>query len=128
MLVKANDVDDWTLIKRTAREFINEDNDSFEAAVVMIAAIFKGPSEEEITRVTGYREQFVSQIGTRLRESGLWTNDGTDYQEWDHATKMGFIRFAMDLEVAEGILFRTEKKVNGSYVYRSLIYGRDPVN
>ncbi len=124
MLVKTNDLADWMLIKRTAREFIDEDNDSFESAVVMIAAIFVGPSEEQIARVTGYSQEFVSQIGARLKESGLWTTDGTDYYEWDH-TKMGCIRFVADLGVAEGICFRTAEKRNGEYVYRSLIR---PVN
>ena len=94
----------------------------------LLVSSFKGPSEEQIARVTGYSAQFVSQIGARLKESGLWTSDGTDYQEWDPTTKMGLITFVMDLAVAEGRLLRTGAKRNGKYIYRPLMCGCDPVN
>ena len=116
-LVTSNNANDWTLIKQTASQFISEEDDSFQFVAIMIAALFEGPNEERIARVTGYSPEFISQIGTRLKESGLWTNEKTDYQVWDDTTE-GLIRFIMDVEVAKGTAFRAGDKRNGEYVYR----------
>jgi len=100
-----------------ARQFVDEGEDSLQYAVIMIAALVVKPDAERIAQLAGYPQEFVDQVAARLNESGLWKNDFTDYQEWDHRTLLGRIRFVQDLLVAKGKLFRTGEKRRGQYVY-----------
>jgi len=123
------DVRTRELIEEIANEYLgNTDAATFQAAIVMIAALFVGPDEKTIAAVTNYSDECVHLIGSRLRASGLWMAKGTDYQKWDHTTKIGYIRFCMDLGVAEGMLVRTDQKRRGNFVYQSLIYQGGHVN
>jgi hypothetical protein len=99
------------------RESIGDSNVSFQAAIVMITALFEGPDVVRIAEVTGYLKETVDQIAARLTASGLWKDGGIDYQEWDPTTDVGILRFTMDHMVALGLLRRTGEKRNGRYVY-----------
>ncbi len=61
---------------------------AYTSAVVMIAALFVGPDEEQLEYLTGYPREHIDQVASRLRASALWTADDVDYQEWDHRTKI----------------------------------------
>jgi hypothetical protein len=99
-------------------ESIGDSNASFEAAIVMIAALFEGPNVVKIAEVTRRSKEVVDPIAARLTASGLWKDDRTDYQEWDPATNIGVLRFTLDHMVALGLLRRTgEKSANGRYMY-----------
>lgn len=119
----AKELNDSSLIEEIAcdyLELIGEGKASIECAVAMVAALVVGPDVARIARVTGYPLESVSRIGARLQASELWTNDGTDYQEWDHTTKIGTVNFVMDHFVALGMLRRTGEKRNGRYVYEAV--------
>src|SRR5215469_1899772 len=113
-------MDTWRLIRATAmeyRECFGDSNVSFQAALVMVAALFEGPDVVKIAEVIGCPRETVDQIASRLTASGLWKDNRTDYQQWDPTTGMGLLRFAMDHMVALGLLRRTGEKKNGQYVY-----------
>jgi hypothetical protein len=99
------------------RESIGDSNVAFQAAIVMITALFEGPDVVRIAEVTGYPRETVDQIAARLTASGLWKGNRTAYQEWDSNTKIGILRFTTDHMVALGLLRRTGEKSNGRYVY-----------
>jgi len=131
MALTAKELNDRSLIEGIARDFLGgtgESKDSIECAVIMIAAVFEGPDVAKIARVTGYPVESVSKVGARLQESGLWTNHGTYYQEWNHTTKIGIVKFIMDHYVARGVLRRNGKKMNGHYVYEAVKAGSMLVN
>ena len=114
----------WSSVQQIVRRYKEEGTDSFKAAVVMVAALFVGPSVEKITELSGYTPEFVDVVAQRLIESGLWKDDHTDYQEWDDRSESGLIKFTMDLLVAEGMVVRTGEKRRTSfgqlqYVYRA---------
>ena len=122
-LLKAHTMDrmnTWRLIRATAmeyRECFGDSNVSFQAALVMVAALFEGPDVAKIAEVIGCPRETVDQIATRLTASGLWKDNRCNYQEWDPTTDIGILRFTMDHMVALGLLRRTGEKKNGQYVY-----------
>jgi len=108
----------WQIASRYVEE---TDNSAFQATVVMVAALFVGPNEQDIIDLTGYTPEYVHEVALRMCASGLWEKDVVHYEQWDHRTKVGYASFTMDLGVAKGILMRTGKKRSGHHVYRSLI-------
>jgi len=99
------------------REGFGDSNVALQAALVMIAALFEGPDVVKIAEVTGCSRETVDRIAARLTASGLWKDDRTDYQEWDHRSEIGILRFAMDHMVALGVFRRTGEMMDGQYVY-----------
>jgi len=107
-------------ILKLARHYAAEESD-LRATVVMVAALFVGPNEEKIVRLTGYSRQYVAEVAERLRVSRLWSAEALDYGDWSNSHK-GAVQYALDLAVAQGIVVRTNQKRDGEYVYMSLIY------
>ena len=108
-------------VKQLAMQYATPNEEpQFKATMVLVAALFLGPNEGEIANLTGYTPEYVNEIAERLRASGLWTEAGVDYLEWDPDTRKGYLRFVMDLSVAQGMLFRTGEKRNGRYIYESV--------
>jgi hypothetical protein len=102
------------------------------ACSVMIAAMKEGPKVDRIAALTGYECADVENIAGRMRASRLWTEDQLDYGSWSPRcqvnSKRKAVDFVMDLLVAEGMIFRTQQKRGGRYVYQSLVWeGLRPV-
>lgn len=106
---------------KMARHYAPGDEYALKATVVMVGALFVGPDEEKIVRVTGYSREYVAEVAERLRDSRLWSAEGLDYGDWSNSPK-GVVRYALDLAVAQGIVVRTNQKRDGQYVYESQIY------
>jgi hypothetical protein len=105
-------------ILRLADQFVFSGDPSRATALVMIAALFVGPSEVAVAEITGCPVAFVSVIAARLRASGLWTDAGVDYADWFATGNLGIANFALDIDTAEGVFVRTSKRENGQYEYR----------
>jgi len=105
-------------VVRIADGWVPDGDTSRNAALVMIAALFVGPSVAAVAEITGCPVELVGVIGDRLRASGLWTAAGTDYSDWSAAKPLGVINFGLDLDVGEGVFIRTSEKENGHYGYR----------
>ena len=102
---------------------MEEDEGSYRAARIMMAAIFVGPNIEDVMEVTGYSGEEVNEIAFRLRSSRLWTAERTNYLEWS-AEGRGYLNFSMDLLVARGLLVRTQRMRKGQPVYIASEYER----
>lgn len=95
---------------------------SYETVVIMVAALFVGPDVDAIVRLTGSAREVVETIASRLRASGMWTDDGlVDYEDcekWACGDPAGLPALALSLDVAEGVFIRTsEKTSNGKWGY-----------
>jgi hypothetical protein len=105
-------------IFRLTGQFVAEGDPSRDAALVMVAGLFLGPSETAVAEITGCPVAFVSVIAARLRASGLWIDGAVEYADWFALGNLGVAHFALDLDVAEGIFVRTGAKENGQFEYR----------
>jgi hypothetical protein len=105
-------------IFRLTDQFVAEGDPSRDTALVMIAALFVGPSEAAVAEITGCSGAFVELIAERLRASAMWTDAGTDYADWFASDNLGIANFALDIDTAEGIFVRTGAKENGQFEYR----------
>ncbi len=108
-------------ILKMARHYAAGDESAIKPTVVMVAALFVGPAEEKIVRLTGYSPEYVAEVAERLRVSRLWSAEGLDYGDWSNSPT-GVVRYALDLAVAQGIVVRTNQKRDGEYVYESRIF------
>jgi hypothetical protein len=82
----------------------SEDDDTFKAAVVMLAATHIGQDVRKLAQFTGYPYALVAKFSINLRTSGIWRN-GKTYADWDDK-KEGGAAFAIDTCVAVGWLKR----------------------
>ena len=112
-------------IIRIADKWLSDTDPSRNTALIMIAALFVGPSEAAVAEITGCPAALVSVIAARLRASGLWVDGGTDYSDWSAAKPLGVINFGLNLDVAEGVFTRTAAKENGQYGYTLVAEGLD---
>ena len=71
-------------------------------ASILVAATLVGPCIEAIAKVTGYSEQYVSEVAFRMCASRMWV-EGT-------------------VSVAEGVIVRTQTIQDGKPVYTSEDY------
>jgi hypothetical protein len=98
----------------------NDETDPFtRAAMVLVGAAFVGPNVERLVQLTGYPREYVDQIASRLKASGLWKEATLDYDPWDKE-KIGCTAFTMDLLIAVGACIRGEKTVSGQYQFRAV--------
>lgn len=83
---------------------IEPDDNAYQAAVIMLAALQVGANIRQIARFTGYLIHEVAEIGRRLRANGVWCGSKTRC-EWFE--KDGGLAFWMDANVALGYMERT---------------------
>lgn len=104
--------------------FATPSDSAYKACAVMLAALFVGPKPQMIADVMGYDHDYVNEVATRMRASGMWDDAETHYSfelaEWDQS--INTLDALMDSMVAEGKLARTAEKRDGKYIYKSLIY------
>jgi hypothetical protein len=98
---------EWT-IERVRREVkrmnpaLDEENDGFAAAVVLISSVILGPNVRRIARFTGYSRCRVAEWGRRLRENGIWQGDRVGAAGWFEED--GGLEFWLHVAVAQGLL------------------------
>lgn len=83
---------------------VSSSEDTFKAAVVMLAALEVGPNADRIAKLVGYPRTLVRIFGRRLRECGVW-DGGVTKADWGDE-KTGTIAFWCDVGVAVGWLKR----------------------
>jgi len=81
-----------------------EADDSFKAAVCLLAALQVGANADFVAKFTGYPRGLVREFGHRLRENGIWKN-GKTCADW--FGKDGGVSFCLDVNVARGFMRRT---------------------
>jgi hypothetical protein len=100
----------------------NREATDYETAVVLLSAIFYGTNSTTLSELTGCPLARVEEISQRMRASLIWSDTAVDCGYWGDE-KYGHLSFLMDLQVAEGLLQRTQQKnAKGNYVYKSLIH------
>lgn len=83
---------------------VNEDDESYKAAAVLLAAINVGQNQSKIVKLLGYPRALVAKFAYNLKKSGVWKN-GKTYAEWNDPENGG-IAFWMDVCVAQGLMER----------------------
>lgn len=82
---------------------VTPDDEAYQAAVIMLAALQVGANIRRVAQFTGYPIREVARIGQCLRKNGIWVGSKTKC-EWFE--KDGGIAFWMDVSVALGYMER----------------------
>lgn len=91
----------------TVRELdpdLDEQDDGFKAAMVLVAGLMVGPITSKVSELTKLPLAFVEKCASNLEASGVW-KDGKTHADWDDPEQGGWA-FWMDVLVAEGMLER----------------------
>lgn len=86
---------------------LEPDDDAFRAAVVMFAALEHGADEDKLIAFTGEPEDFVNELGRRLRQGKIWDGKKT---RADWFKENGTISFWLDVCTGLGFLNRTRQR------------------
>ena len=87
---------------------LSEDSPAFDAALVMLAALYLGSKNlARLGRSTGIPYHRVTAFAARLRDAGIWADEGKTAAGWDAPGRKGQAAFWIDVNVAVG-LFRAE--------------------
>lgn len=90
-------------VRELALDPIEEDDDDFAAALVMLAAVRLGNRDlGALSRLTEVPLPLVEEFAGRLRANGVWQSDGKTHAEWD--AEDGVLAFWLDVWVATGRL------------------------
>jgi hypothetical protein len=102
-------------------ELVATSDPDYETAVIMVAALFIGPNVDAIVDLTGCTRDIVDSIASRMRASGMWTDEGVDYDDWFSDDLRGIVAFAMNLHIATGKFIRTNQKTStGDWIYEAV--------
>jgi hypothetical protein len=82
---------------------ITPDDEAYQAAVIMLAALQVGANIRRVARFTGYPIREVARIGYCLRANGIWSGSKT---KCDWFEKDGGLAFWLDVSVALGYMER----------------------
>jgi hypothetical protein len=99
-----------TSLKRLHREIhkldpkVEPGSDTFNAAVVTLASAIVGPNIRRLAKLTKLPLAYVTTIGRRLRENGIWMGSKVAC-DWNDK-ESGAIEFWLDVCVAQGLLER----------------------
>ena len=108
---------------------IDEADDSYQTAIVLVSAIGLGPDTSRLADFTWLPRDFVEAIRQRMLRAELWTEVDVFYSHWFGAGKMMHLdRFSLDVMVAEGLLLRQWDEGAGRYRYcaTDALNGIDP--
>lgn len=85
---------------------LDEDDDGFKAATVLLASVVVGTNQRGLVKFTHYPAALIAKFAANLRRSGIWIKDGrVAHSGW--LDKDGGIAFWMDVCVAQGLLMRS---------------------
>lgn len=89
---------------------VNESDDSFKTAVILMASAYLGPCIRLMMRLTGYPRIFIVRRYNRFLENGIWdVKNRKVHGDW--FGKDGGTAFWMDVMVGEGLMERTHGKI-----------------
>jgi hypothetical protein len=83
-----------------------EDHVDYKTAVVLLAALLEGTGVQRLAAFTGYSEDFIAAIASRMRKAELWVEDHFYWEHWPRGGSIHPAVFWMDACVAEGLLVR----------------------
>lgn len=110
-------LDNLRVAIRQLDEKVAETDPAFMGASILLASTLLGADEAAIAAALDYEPEFVDQLGSRLRNSGIWT--GRDISD-DHRdaweAESGGIAFWMDVSVANGNMVVSHRE-NGQARY-----------
>jgi hypothetical protein len=89
-------------VRRLNPNNVEENNDEFKVALLLLASIVIGPDERKLSRFTRLNRAEVEFIGANLRSSGVW-KDGKVRCDW-FDRKYGGTAFRLDIAVGMGLL------------------------
>jgi hypothetical protein len=93
-------------VRELALDPIEEDDEDFAAALVLVAALYLGSRDlEGLSRLTEIPLPLIEQFAGRLRANGVWTADGITSAAW-LSDDGGNLAFWMDVWVATGMMER----------------------
>lgn len=93
-------------VHELALDPVEEGDDDFDAALVMLAALSLGTGKVmPLSRLTGVPPRRVAAFARELRASGVWTADGKTSGQWLDE-EGGELAFWLDVWVAQGLLER----------------------
>ena len=100
----------WTLrrIKNEIRRLdpkLDETNEAYDVAVILLSAIVVGSNIRRIARFSGLTYRAVTEIGRRLRTNGIWRGAKTRCNWADKEN--GHIEFWCDVCVGQGYMSKT---------------------
>ena len=81
---------------------VSSDDDAYQVAIIILAALQVGANIRRIAHFTGYLIREVAEIGRRLRANGVWRGPKTRC-EWFNGD---CIAFWMDVNVGLGYMER----------------------
>jgi hypothetical protein len=91
---------------------LDETSDEFEAAFVMLAALYFGTGHgtgRKLSEFTGVAYERVLEFRRRLSDAGIW-QDGRTVAEWDKP-RGGEVTFWIDVGVACGLFEMRTKRM-----------------
>lgn len=81
-----------------------EDDDGYNAVLVLLASLAVGPEIKRIAKFTGLRRDLVAWYSRNLRASGVWKR-GKIYADW-FDEENGGVALLLDASVAQGYVKR----------------------
>ena len=96
----------------------NEEDSTYQTALVLMAALRCGPEVDALTRFTQLPREFVQQIHQRMVRADLWTELGVRCDHWFVENAICVVAFWVDVLVAEGNAIRWWAEDKGQYRYR----------
>lgn len=92
------------------------DEEVYEVATVLVAALAEGPKVRHLSRFLRLNEDMVNDIASNMRAAGLWTTTSVNCEHWFEEPQ-GMAAFCKDLLVAQGRLLRCPSS-SGAYCYQ----------
>jgi hypothetical protein len=100
--------EDFRQMVRSWDPALPEDSPPFNAALLMLAALYLGSGHlEQLCQATGVRRGSRT-VARNLRAAGIWTADGRTVAEWDGV--YGEMVFWCDVAVAIGLMTKSGEK------------------
>jgi hypothetical protein len=100
--------------KETIRQMdpgLEEESPQFDAALLMLSALSVGTRNlRRLSLFTEVPYEDVRRVARRLREAGVWTQDGKTVANWDSPSPLGEIAFWTDVNVATGIFLLSDER------------------
>jgi hypothetical protein len=96
-------------LRKTVRSWdpnLSEDSPGFDAALVMLAALYVGSKDlPRLSQLTGVRPGRVRGFASNLRKARVWSKDGTTLADWDLPGTRGPTAFWCDVLIARGFCY-----------------------
>jgi len=83
---------------------LDEDDEGFKAATVLLASVIVGQNQQKLVKFTGYRNTLIAKFAANLRRSGVWQKGKMADSGWFE--KDGGTAFWLDVCIARGLLKR----------------------